>query len=171
MHFALLEKWNCAPSINLPQLEVLIGTRNRHLRLSFSGWRRLCDSDWLQWTRSLEFCFHAMSHYLDLYWKLKIHVNHLFRLTSFSGLTRRRSHGIWANWMILLPGRSGGWKESLLFRRWLSTWWSCICRGWGRADLHTQSLWKWTSLLLNFRMSLLQISARSTWIKCYYLSF
>ena len=153
---------------------MLVGTTNRHLKLSFSGWRWLLQfslfaMDTFTW---IFLSCNAMT-YEPLSWSLleiKIHVNHLFRLTSFSGLTRR-SHGIWANWMILLPGRSGGWKESLLFRRWSSTWWSCICRGWGRADLHTQSLWKWTSLLLNFRMSLLQINARSTWIKCYYLSF
>ena len=143
MHFALLEKWNCAPSINLPQLEVLIGTRNRHLRLSFSGWRRLCDSDWLQWTRSLEFCFHAMSHYLDLYWKLKIHVNHLFRLMSFSGLTRRRSHGIWANWMIL----PSNWKKQMLkgklaVQKMVVNLMDSVCEGWDREYLHTQSLWQ-----------------------------
>lgn len=52
-------------------------------------------------------------------------------------------------WSFLLTGRSRCWKGSLLFRRWLSTWWTVFAKD------ETENT------------SIPKACVRSSWIKCY----
>jgi hypothetical protein len=65
-------------------------------------------------------CKPSILLFLEKKWDCSPSIILISKLMTLSGLMRR-SHRNWVNWVILVPRRGEGWKESLLFRRWLST--------------------------------------------------
>lgn len=72
----------------------------------------------------------------------------------------------WINWMTLVYGRKERVKGRLRFRKWLLTWWSCICIGWSKEGLPTQRVLPRLNSQLNFHMNPHRIKNRY-----YYESF